>query len=83
MAGEWKPSAFHDTSREVLMKIIEAKIEKGETEHVEEKPAEKEERTTVNFMDALKKSLRHGSATSTAKARAGSRRSRRTRRKAG
>jgi DNA end-binding protein Ku len=82
MAGEWKPTAFRDTSREVLMKIIESKIEKGETEEAEEKPTEKEERATVNFMDALKKSLRRAPAAAS-KSRATSKHSRRTKRKAG
>ena len=84
MTGEWDPAAFHDTSREVLMKIIEAKIEKGETEHIEKEAPEEEERTTVNFMDALKKSLRHAPSKSAAKkSRAAPKHSRRARRKAG
>jgi len=86
MAGKWKPSAFHDTSRELLMKIIESKIEAGETEQVEEKPADKEERTTVNFMDALKQSLRRGPTKASPKSRSAPKRSRRThgtKRKAG
>ena len=83
MAGEWKPSAFHDTNREVLMKIIESKIEAGDTEQAPKEAPEEAERTTVNFMDALKKSLRHAPAKPAAKARASSKRSRRARRKAG
>jgi DNA end-binding protein Ku len=61
MAGEWNPKEYHDEYRDLLMKIIESKIETGETKEIEtEEP--RHERTTVNFMDALKRSLSHGPA---------------------
>jgi DNA end-binding protein Ku len=58
MTDEWKPEKFHDEYRDAIMKLIERKIESGQTEAigVEEK-REAEAAKTVNFMDALKKSV--------------------------
>ena len=58
MTDEWKPEKFHDEYRDAIMKLIERKIESGQTEAigVEEK-RDVEAAKTVNFMDALKKSV--------------------------
>lgn len=84
MAGPWKPSEYHDEYRDVLMKIIERKIQTGETQAAAaDEP--REDRATVNFMDALKRSLRRETTrTPTAAAtRSGAKRPKRAKRKAG
>ena len=57
MAGEWNPEEFADEYRVALMKLIEKRIEKGETEEVLEVEEPEEVPRTVNFMDVLKKSV--------------------------
>lgn len=58
MTDEWQPDKFHDEYRDAIMKMIEKKIESGQTEAVGvEEKREAEAPKTVNFMDALKKSV--------------------------
>ncbi|MCE9555083.1 MAG: Ku protein [Planctomycetes bacterium] len=58
MTGAWKPNTYHDEYRDALMKMIESKIASGETEAIESNGEEPEaESGTINFADALKKSL--------------------------
>jgi DNA end-binding protein Ku len=83
MAGPWKPSEYRDEYRDVLMKIIESKIETGQTQAIDTDEEPREERATVNFMDALKRSLKKGTAKPARGAAAASRRPKRTKRKAG
>ncbi|MBX3387823.1 MAG: Ku protein [Phycisphaeraceae bacterium] len=59
MAADWKPSEYHDTYREQLMKWIEKKIASGSTKKSPAAPEKEEEPATgpINFMEVLKKSL--------------------------
>jgi len=60
MAGEWDPEEYHDEYRDALMKLIERRIKAGDTESNPEEPEEPDEPPpTVNFMDVLKKSMKH------------------------
>lgn len=57
MTGPWDPSAYHDTYRESLLKLITRKVETGEVlvpEAAEERPAAGE---VVDIMSLLKRSL--------------------------
>ncbi|MGH7243297.1 MAG: Ku protein [Phycisphaerales bacterium] len=64
MAAEWKPSEYHDSYREQLMKWIEKKVASGHMKKPLEVKEEEEEAPTgpINFMDVLKKSLEKSSA---------------------
>jgi DNA end-binding protein Ku len=59
MAGEWDPAEYEDEYREALMKLIHKRIKAGQTEISPEDEDEevKEEPTTINFIDVLKKSV--------------------------
>jgi DNA end-binding protein Ku len=59
MSAAWDPSVHHDEYRDVLMKLIEKKIESGQTEAVEyaEEEAAEEAPQTINYIDVLKKSV--------------------------
>lgn len=59
MAADWKPSEYHDTYREQLMKWIEKKAATGNSRQAAADTEEKEEPATgpINFMEVLKKSL--------------------------
>jgi DNA end-binding protein Ku len=62
MTVKWDASKFHDEYREVLMKLVQKKINTGQTEAIED--VEEEEvpvRQTINFMDVLKRSVEHAS----------------------
>ena len=83
MAGPWKPAEYRDEYRDVLMKIIESKIKTGETQAIETDEEPRGERTTVNFMDALKRSLKKGSDKPARAARPAAKRVKRAKRKAG
>ena len=62
MTSEWEPSEFEDEYRTALMKLVQKKIERGETEPIEvEEPKPEEEPRTINFMDVLKQSVAHAS----------------------
>lgn len=62
MTSDWEPSEFEDEYRAALMKLVQKKIERGETEPIEvEEPEPEEEPRTVNFMDVLKQSVAHAS----------------------
>jgi DNA end-binding protein Ku len=68
MTAEWDASKYHDEYRDVLLKLIQRKVEAGQTEAIEDVDVEEEPiRQTINFMDVLKKSVAHAS-----KGRAGS-----------
>lgn len=57
MSGTWDPDEFHDEYRDALMKLINKRIESGQTEEVEELEEVEEAPRTVNFMSMLKKSV--------------------------
>jgi DNA end-binding protein Ku len=60
MAGEWEPDKYRDEYRNALMKLIQRRIKAGQTESNPEEPEEPDEPPpTVNFMDVLKKSMKH------------------------
>jgi DNA end-binding protein Ku len=85
MTADWKPSQFHDEYRDALMKLVQRKIESGQTEAIDVEEAEGEPiPSTLNFMDQLKKSVANASkgrakTTRSAKAKAAPRGRRRTR----
>jgi DNA end-binding protein Ku len=60
MTVKWSPSKFHDEYREVLMKLVQKKVNAGQTEAIEN-PEQDEApvRQTLNFMDVLKRSVEH------------------------
>ncbi|MFO0788636.1 MAG: Ku protein [Pirellulales bacterium] len=86
MTLKWKASEFHDEYREALMKLVQRKVETGQTEAIDNADeAETPVRQTINFMDVLKRSVEHAAKGRTksgrpAKAKA-SGRGRRTRKK--
>lgn len=59
MASEWKPEQYHDEFREHLVKWIEQRIAKGGEKATpdEDEQLPREAPASINFMDALKKSL--------------------------
>jgi DNA end-binding protein Ku len=62
MTDKWKPEKFRDEYRDVVMKLIEKKVSSGQTEAIgEEETTRAETPKTVNFMDALKKSVEQSS----------------------
>jgi DNA end-binding protein Ku len=54
LAGEWDPEKYHDTFKENLKKLIEAKLEGGEVQAVEQP---KKLAPVIDLMAALKESL--------------------------
>jgi DNA end-binding protein Ku len=62
MTAKWDPSKFHDEYRDALMKMVQRKIETGQTEAIDVEADEGEPvPSTINFMDVLKKSVEHAS----------------------
>jgi DNA end-binding protein Ku len=62
MSVKWEASKFHDEYREALMKLVQRKINAGQTEAIEDTDeAEAPVRQTINFMDVLKRSVEHAS----------------------
>jgi DNA end-binding protein Ku len=62
MTAKWAPSKFHDEYRDALMKLVQRKIESGQTEAIDIEEVEGEPiPSTINFMDQLKKSVEHAS----------------------
>jgi DNA end-binding protein Ku len=62
MTAKWDPSTFHDEYRDALMKLVQRKIESGQTEAIDIDEVEGEPiPSTINFMDQLKKSVEHAS----------------------
>jgi DNA end-binding protein Ku len=60
MTMKWDVTKFHDEYRDELMKLVEKKIERGQTEAIDVEEAEGEPiPSTLNFMDVLKKSVAH------------------------
>jgi DNA end-binding protein Ku len=71
MTLKWDSAKFHDEYRDVLMKLVEKKIESGQTEAIDVEEVEGEPiPSTLNFMDVLKKSVAHASKGRTKSARA-------------
>jgi DNA end-binding protein Ku len=85
MTAKWDPSTFHDEYRDALMRLVQRKIETGQTEAIDVEQIEGEPvPSTINFMDVLKKSVEHASKGRAkpargAKAKAATRSRRRTR----
>ena len=62
MTAKWNPSKYHDQYRDVLLKLIQRKVDAGQTEAIEVEAAEEAPvKQTINFMDVLKKSVAHAS----------------------
>jgi DNA end-binding protein Ku len=62
MTMKWNASKYHDEYREALMKLVQKKVQSGQTEAIEEVEEEHAPaRQTINFMDVLKKSVEHAS----------------------
>ncbi|HYD00250.1 MAG TPA: Ku protein, partial [Phycisphaerales bacterium] len=58
METPWNPEKYHDEYRAELMKWIHKRVKAGELEHPAELPDEpKEEKSPLNFMEALRNSL--------------------------
>jgi DNA end-binding protein Ku len=58
MSAEWNPTDYEDEYRTALMKLVERKVESGETEAIEmDEPADEDVPRTINFMDVLKQSV--------------------------
>jgi DNA end-binding protein Ku len=60
MTSKWNPAKYHDEYRDLLLKLIQRKVDAGQTEAIEvdvgdEEPAAR----TINFMDVLKQSVEH------------------------
>jgi DNA end-binding protein Ku len=62
MTAEWDPTNYHDEYRDVLLNLIQRKVDAGQTEAIEDVEVDEEPvRQTINFMDVLKKSVAHTS----------------------
>jgi len=62
MTTNWDAAAYHDEYRAALMKLVEKKVKRGETEPIEPEDEEPEESPqTINFMDVLKQSVSRAS----------------------
>ena len=63
MTAKWDPSKYHDEYRDVLLKLIQRKVDAGQTAAIDdvEAPEEAPVKQTINFMDVLKKSVEHAS----------------------
>jgi DNA end-binding protein Ku len=61
MTVKWNASKFHDEYREALMKLVQKKVQSGQTEAIEDIEEEVQIRQTINFMDVLKRSVEHAS----------------------
>ncbi len=60
MTAKWNPSKYHDEYRDVLLKLIQRKVDAGQTEAIDvEVEDEAPVKQTINFMDVLKKSVEH------------------------
>jgi DNA end-binding protein Ku len=65
MTVHWDPTQFHDTFTEAIMKLVEKKVDAGQTETVTEPDAEEKVGAPSNIVDLtelLQKSLRRGGA---------------------
>ena len=67
MTMKWKASAYHDEYREALMKLVQRKVQSGQTAAIEDPDGEDAApvRQTINFMDVLKRSVAHAAKTKT------------------
>ena len=62
MTAKWDPKKFHDEYRDALMKLVQRKIQSGQTEAIDVEASEEAPTpSTINFMDVLKKSVEHAS----------------------
>lgn len=59
MVGEWDPEKYRDDYREDVMKMIEKRVESGETEEIDETPAPRaaDDGKVVDLMMLLKRSV--------------------------
>jgi DNA end-binding protein Ku len=76
MAGEWDPSQFKDEYRDALNRMIQKKIKSGQTEAISDVDVDdaKAPPASVNFMEALKRSVAGTSKKGAAKSRTATRR---------
>jgi DNA end-binding protein Ku len=58
MSAEWKPESFKDEYHDALLKVIDAKVRTGDVHEAVADTEQQRHPTTLNFMDALKKSLK-------------------------
>jgi DNA end-binding protein Ku len=60
MTAKWNPSKYRDEYRQALLKLVQRKVDAGQTEAIEVDGAEEEPvARTINFMDVLKESVEH------------------------
>lgn len=69
MYTKWDPEKYHDEYRDALMAWIDRKVKAGKGKKVAEEPAEEEDDAPapINIMDALKRSVAHGTPARKAK----------------
>jgi DNA end-binding protein Ku len=83
MTSEWSPSKYRDEYRDVLLKLIQHKVDAGQTEEIDtEMPEAEPVRQTINFMDVLKKSVAHASKSRASASRAANRSHRKSKKSA-
>jgi DNA end-binding protein Ku len=86
MTAKWKPEQYQDETREALSKLIERKVKEGKTEVIEEPEtaADEDRGKTINFIQALKRSVAQSASSAPGrKRRAPSGRRSRRKKKAG
>jgi DNA end-binding protein Ku len=84
MTTKWNASKYHDEYRDALMKLVQRKIETGQTEAIEEVEEEGPPvRQTINFMDVLKRSVEHAGKSGAKPTRRGKSRRRPRKQRAG
>jgi DNA end-binding protein Ku len=82
MTARWQPAKYHDQYRDALMKMIQRKVDSGQTEAIDVEEVEGEPvPSTINFVDVLKKSVEHTSKGRAKTTRAKAKTSSRTRRR--
>jgi DNA end-binding protein Ku len=68
MTSRWQAKDFHDEYRAALMKLVESKVKRGETEAIETEDHEDGPPAgTINFMDVLKRSVSQNSKSARSK----------------
>jgi DNA end-binding protein Ku len=65
MTAKWAPTKFRDEYRELLLRLIERKIDAGHTEAIDVEMPEEPAARTINFMDVLKQSVEHAAKSRT------------------
>jgi DNA end-binding protein Ku len=74
MTSAWDPDQFQDKTRESLLELIERKVKQGKTEAIEEPEeaaAAEDQGKTINFIQALKKSVAQSGGKPSSRRKAG------------